>query len=139
MRADVDPSLLRRSHLLGEHAEVHGVSAVIACGRTVYSAHPEVQRLRAKLPALKKRHDALVSELEAQGLPHASPITAARGRSDRTSFSLRLRSRSLCSPRRDASAGRAGPRSLMQDRRLEHARRARLARCFDQTRERGDT
>jgi hypothetical protein len=85
---DVDPSLLCRSHLLGEHAEVHGVSAVIAGGRAGYSAHPEVQRWRGKLPALKKRHDALVRAPERKAYQHVSPMAAARGRSDQDVFLL---------------------------------------------------
>lgn len=88
---DVDPSILCRSHLLGEHAEVHGVSAVIAGARTGYSAHPEVQRWRGKLPALKKRHDALVAELERRGYQHASPMAAARGRSQQDVFLVTVR------------------------------------------------
>ena len=79
---DVDPSLLCKSHLLGEHAEVHGVAAVIKGGRLGYQAHPEVHRWRGKLPALKKRHDALVLELGRRGYRHASPMPMSRGRSE---------------------------------------------------------
>lgn len=77
---DVEPSLLCRSHLLGEHAEVHGVFAVISGGLAAYGAHPEVRRWRGKLPALKKRHDALAVELDRRGYRHASPMAAGRGR-----------------------------------------------------------
>lgn len=77
---DVDPSLLCRPHLLGEHAEAHGIHAVIARGTRGYAAHPEVRRWRGKLPALKRRHDALVGELERRGYRHRTPMSAGRGR-----------------------------------------------------------
>lgn len=79
---DVEPSRLCRSHLLGEHAEVHAVFAVISGDRAGYRAHPEVRRWRGKLPALKKRHDALAAELERRSYRHASPMASARGRSE---------------------------------------------------------
>jgi len=64
---DVDPALLCRAHLLGEHRELHAVFSVIANGREGYSRHPEVRRWRGRLPALARRHDALVAEMRRRG------------------------------------------------------------------------
>lgn len=67
---DVDPSLLCKSHLLGEHRELHGCWNILVHGKKGYSQHPETKRWVGKLPALKKRHDALVEEMKRRWARH---------------------------------------------------------------------
>lgn len=71
---DVDPALLCRSHLLGEHRELHAVWNVITLDRRGYARHPEVLRWHGRLAALRARHEALVAEMARRGYRHASPL-----------------------------------------------------------------
>ena len=74
---DVDPAVLCRSHLLGEHRELHAAWNVITLDRRGYRAHPEVTRWRGRLAALYRRHEALVEEMASRGYRHASPLDPA--------------------------------------------------------------
>jgi hypothetical protein len=74
---DVDPSLLCRSHLLGEHRELHGLWNIHVLGKEGYSRHPETRRWAGKLAALYARHELLVSEMERRGYNHTSPLDPA--------------------------------------------------------------
>lgn len=78
---DVEPALLCRQHLLGEHRELHAIWTVLQRGTKGYSRHPETRRWEGKLAALYLRHDALVVEMTRRGYTHASPleITLATG------------------------------------------------------------
>ncbi|HEX6559239.1 MAG TPA: pyrimidine dimer DNA glycosylase/endonuclease V [Longimicrobiales bacterium] len=71
---DVDPGLLCRQHLLGEHRELHGLWNILVYNKTGYSRHPETKRWVGKLPALFKRHDALVEEMQRRGYAHRTPL-----------------------------------------------------------------
>jgi hypothetical protein len=71
---DVDARLLCRSHLLGEHRELHGLWNILVHGKTGYSRHPETRRWEGKLAALFLRHEALVAELTRRGYNHHSPL-----------------------------------------------------------------
>jgi hypothetical protein len=71
---DLPPSELCRAHLLGEHRELHAIWAVLVEQKQGYSNHPETRRWRGKLRALALRHDELVTEIEARGYRHASPL-----------------------------------------------------------------
>ncbi len=71
---DVEPGELCRSHLLGEHRELHGLWNVLTRGLRGYSFHPETRRWQGKLAALYRRHEALVREIEKRGYRHASPL-----------------------------------------------------------------
>ncbi|MGZ4174115.1 MAG: pyrimidine dimer DNA glycosylase/endonuclease V [Solirubrobacteraceae bacterium] len=73
---DVEPATLCRSHLLGEHRELHAVWTILTEGKRGYANHPEVLRWRGKLAALYARHDAQVAEMETRGYRHASPLDA---------------------------------------------------------------
>jgi pyrimidine dimer DNA glycosylase len=77
---DVDPSLLCRQHLLGEHRELHAVWAILADDRRGYRHHPETRRWEGRLPALARRHDALVAEMRRRGFAHRSPLDRRRVR-----------------------------------------------------------
>lgn len=73
---DVDPKLLCRQHLLGEHQELHGLWNILAKhgGQGGYSQHPETRRWVGKLRALYARHQALVEEMERRGYTHGSDL-----------------------------------------------------------------
>ena len=74
---DVDPALLCRQHLLGEHRELHGLWNILVHAKTGYSRHPETRRWEGKLAALYERHEALVTEMTKRGYNHASALDAA--------------------------------------------------------------
>lgn len=76
---DVDPALLCRQHLLGEHREPHGLwnILVIRGGEGGYSRHPETLRWVGKAHALYDRHEALVREMKRRGYVHRSPLDAS--------------------------------------------------------------
>lgn len=71
---DLLPSLLCRQHLLGEHRELHALWVILKENKKGYAHHPETLRWKGKLPALLKRHDALVLEMEKRGYRHATPL-----------------------------------------------------------------
>ena len=73
---DVDPALLCRRHLLGEHRELHGLWNILVHGKRGYSFHPETQRWQGKLAALHRRHERLVTEMLRRGYRHESPLPA---------------------------------------------------------------
>lgn len=74
---DVEPELLCRAHLLGEHRELHGLWNILTLGKPGYAAHPETKRWRGKLAALHGRHERLVGEMRRRGYDHRSPLDAA--------------------------------------------------------------
>ncbi|HMK91670.1 MAG TPA: pyrimidine dimer DNA glycosylase/endonuclease V [Thermoleophilia bacterium] len=74
---DLDPTCLCRSHLLGEHRELHAVWAILTQGKRGYANHPETRRWRGKLAALYRRHEALVDEMTRRGFRHRTPLDPA--------------------------------------------------------------
>jgi hypothetical protein len=71
---DLEPRLLCRAHLLGEHRELHGLWNILTLGKTGYRNHPETRRWEGKLRALHLRHEALASEMLVRGYRHDSPL-----------------------------------------------------------------
>lgn len=71
---DVDPHILCRKHLLGEHRELHATWTILTNDRKGYRKHPEVIRWEGKLAALFKRHEQLVAEMLKRGYNHNSPL-----------------------------------------------------------------
>lgn len=71
---DVPPDKLCRNHLLGEHAELHGIWTILTEEREGYSSHPEVVRWRGKLKALYRKHQEIVDEMLERGYRHHSPL-----------------------------------------------------------------
>lgn len=77
----IPPASLCRSHLLGEHRELHGLWNILlriesgedpsAVG---YASHPETRRWVGHRPALQARHEALVEEMVSRGYNHRSPL-----------------------------------------------------------------
>lgn len=73
----MDPALLCRQHLLGEHRELHGLWNIHTLGRAGYRLHPETRRWEGRLAALFARHERLVEEMRRRGFRHASPLDPA--------------------------------------------------------------
>ncbi len=71
---DIPPAILCRSHLLGEHRELHGVWSALTTGNRDPASSPEARRWQGKLAALYDRHERLVDELTARGFNHNSPL-----------------------------------------------------------------
>ncbi len=71
---DLHPGYLSRQSLLGQHAEIHAVHAVIIDQKKGYSAHPETRRWREKPDLLKRVHDLTVLEMKLRGFNHNSPF-----------------------------------------------------------------
>lgn len=69
---DLDPSLLCRDHLLGEHRELHAIWSILIHNKKGYSRHPETLRWKGKLKALYTRHELLIREMRARGYNHKS-------------------------------------------------------------------
>jgi len=77
----IPPSSLCRSHLLGEHRELHGLWNILLRiesgedpSEVGYAAHPETRRWIGHQRALYDRHEALVGEMLARGYNHRSPL-----------------------------------------------------------------
>lgn len=83
---DLDPRILCRQHLLGEHRELHGLWNILTRhgAKGGYSHHPETRRWVGRLAALHRRHEALVDEMTRRGYDHRSEIdpASAEGSSD---------------------------------------------------------
>ena len=71
---DIEPRHLCRSHLLGEHRELHGLWNVLTQDLRGYRAHPETKRWEGRLAALYMRHEALVTEMTRRGYRHHSAL-----------------------------------------------------------------
>jgi hypothetical protein len=65
---------LDTQRLLGEHAELHALYAVITRGYKAWSKHPETARFRDHLGQLVARHREQVEEFAARGIRHRSPL-----------------------------------------------------------------
>lgn len=74
---DLEPSILCRQHLLGEHRELHALWTILTENRSGYMAHPETKRWIGKLPALYKRHEDLVEEMKKRGYTHNTPLDSS--------------------------------------------------------------
>ena len=74
---DVPVANLCRSHLLGEHRELHAVWNIITLKKKGYATHPETKRWVGKLHALYRRHDDQVREMSRRGWRHLTPLDGA--------------------------------------------------------------
>ena len=70
----IDPKMLCKKHLLGEHVELHSIASIILNKKEGYSKHPETKRWRGHVWALRMRHSLIVSEMKLRGYNHKSPI-----------------------------------------------------------------
>lgn len=87
---DINPKLLCRKHLLGEHRELHGLWNIITKHKAKggYSRHPETLRWVGKARALYNRHEALIREFTRRGYNHNTPLDKrlARGSAKQTKY-----------------------------------------------------
>jgi hypothetical protein len=85
---DLEPGRLCRSHLLGEHRELHAVWAILTEGKKGYAHHPETLRWKGKLRALFLRHGKLVREMARRGYAHRTPLSSrlAKGKARQNVF-----------------------------------------------------
>lgn len=67
----VDPEIMCRQHLLGEHVECHMFVGSINRG---ISMKGYLQKGQLEVNSLRRRHDALARELERRGMDHKSPL-----------------------------------------------------------------
>jgi len=68
---NVDPSIMCRSHLLGEHREMHTLLGSLRKG---ISLRGYITNGLVEVHNVIKRHDALVEEMLKRGYNHKSPI-----------------------------------------------------------------
>ena len=71
---NVDPRLLCRQHLLGEHVEMHMMIGTILAGK---SCKGYTDDGLIEIHNVRKRHDVLRDEMLRRGYNHNSPLPAA--------------------------------------------------------------
>lgn len=70
----VDPRLLCRQHLLGEHTELHQLVGHLRAGHT-NAVRGHAERGQVDTSRISSRHEALVAEMERRGYTHDSPLS----------------------------------------------------------------
>jgi hypothetical protein len=71
----IPPLCLDDKRLLAEHRELHAIWNVLTLGKSGYRNHPETKRWEGHLPALARRHNQLVAEMERRGWTrHRTPL-----------------------------------------------------------------
>jgi hypothetical protein len=74
----VDPGLMCRQHLLGEHNELHALAGSLKKGdvkRHVSSLKGLANANCIEVSAILDRHERIVAEMKARGYNHQSPLT----------------------------------------------------------------
>jgi hypothetical protein len=69
----VDPVVMCRQHLLGEHKEIHQLIGSINAGISIEGYY---QKNIIQLNSIKYRHYQLVQEMKKRGYNHNSPLPA---------------------------------------------------------------
>lgn len=67
----VDPALMCRQHLLGEHVEIHMLAGTL---RREKSIEGFLDRELIEPQNMQRRHDQLVGEMTKRGYNHRSPL-----------------------------------------------------------------
>lgn len=67
----VDPGLMCRQHLLGEHVELH---MLCGCLSKKKSIRGYIERGQLEPQSIEERHRELVAEMERRGYNHDSPL-----------------------------------------------------------------
>lgn len=67
----VDPRIMCRQHLLGEHFETHVIATNISRGRGIAGF---IRNNAIEPHSVARRHDELVMEMERRGMNHRSPL-----------------------------------------------------------------
>ena len=76
----VDPRLMCRKHLLGEHVELHMLVGSLRRGLRLDGFF---ENKLIELHSIERRHRQLVREMERRGFRHASPIVVEAERAGR--------------------------------------------------------
>lgn len=69
---NVDPKIMCRQHLLGEHYELHKILGSIRKGR---SLEGYIQKNLIEIHNLERRHEEIVNEMLRRGWKHNSPLS----------------------------------------------------------------
>jgi len=69
----VDPTIMCRQHLLGEHRELH---TILGSAKKGISLRGYVESNTLELHQLQARHDALAVEMARRGYNHKTPLDA---------------------------------------------------------------
>jgi hypothetical protein len=67
----VDPRIMCRQHLLGEHAELHMIAGNIRLGRSI-EGYVRINAIEPR--SIRRRHDELADEINLRGMKHQSPL-----------------------------------------------------------------
>ncbi|MCX8154022.1 MAG: pyrimidine dimer DNA glycosylase/endonuclease V [Candidatus Bathyarchaeota archaeon] len=67
----VDPKIMCRNHLLGEHSEIHMFACTIEAGRSIKGY---IEKGLLEIHNLYNRHEALAHELRSRGYQHNSKL-----------------------------------------------------------------
>lgn len=67
----VDPGLLCRQHLLGEHYELHKLAGALRRGKSIDGY---LRKGQLEPTELYRRHEVLVGEMIRRGINHKSPL-----------------------------------------------------------------
>lgn len=67
----VNPKILCRNHLLGEHKELHQLLGSIKKKKSIKG---HVEKGQVEIHNIEKRHKELVQEMKARGYNHQSPL-----------------------------------------------------------------
>ena len=70
----IDPVLLCRQHLLGEHREMHALAGSLRLGKSIQGY---IDKKLIYVPEVNKRHDDLVIEMQRRGYNHQTPLAQA--------------------------------------------------------------
>jgi len=68
---NIDPKLLCRKHLLGEHVECHMLVGAINKGKRINGF---IKKGLIQVHTTRKQHDKLATEMERRGYKHKSPL-----------------------------------------------------------------
>ena len=69
----VNPEMMCRQHLLGEHLELH---MIVGCLQKAKSLQGYLRKGLVELNAIEKRHNEIAAEMTSRGYSHKSPLPA---------------------------------------------------------------
>jgi len=72
---NVDPSIMCRQHLLGEHNEMHKLVGAINKGKSIRGY---IEKGLVEVHNIRNRHDELAEEMGKRGYRHRSPLPKFR-------------------------------------------------------------
>jgi hypothetical protein len=73
----IDPALMCRQHLLGEHVEIHMLVGTLLRKKSVEGF---VAKSLIEVHSIRERHAMLVREMQRRGMNHKSPLPRFRAR-----------------------------------------------------------